>query len=145
MGKSILESKTVWGVVGMIGALVAAKLGYNIDADTLGGLLLDISTWAVGVVMFFWGLRGRFVAIIHPPAGHVVDTKSLLESRSAWGIVLLFLDFVSVKLGFGHVDVEGADALLSDIVTYGVAAVAGLTGIIGRVKATAKIASVLPK
>jgi len=55
MLKDLLTSKTVWGVVAMIGAMVAKKYGYELDAE---GLTTELISMAGGALAIY----GRVVA-----------------------------------------------------------------------------------
>lgn len=143
MGKSLLESKTVWGFVGMALAAVLARFHLNLDADALGAVLYDGAIWVMGVGSFLWTLRGRIVAIIKLPPGTEVATQPLTKSTTILTAVVSFLNFAAIKLGFGPIDTAGAEQLAGDLVTYAATAFVTFNGIVSRLKATKTIAGLI--
>lgn len=67
--KSLLGSKTVWGVIVMALGLVLGRLGFSLDAETQAQLVNDF----VGMVPTVTQVVGAFIAIY----GRIVATKKI--------------------------------------------------------------------
>lgn len=67
--KSLLGSKTVWGVIVMALGLIFGRLGFNLDAETQAQLVNDF----VGLVPTITQVVGAFLAIY----GRIVATKKI--------------------------------------------------------------------